>query len=259
MKIFKNYSTYKLMNNILECNKNLILEELNVLLEDLNLTNDKKNMTSTELSLLLENSTSFNEIDKSKLNKNNKSLQSQFIYINKNFENKIAFYYENLNNEYNINSSINNLFIDPRTLKMNCIGHGTGLENKINNLNLIKPINNLIEGHAIYNLKIKGESIEKVEIIILNNKEYIIPFTKVNNEWILTEIFTKSKPFLFSHISWTKFYLKVYRNKNLKKYDKILYTYSTFVFTNELCINILSNKWNFDTITYNNGYIYFEH
>ena len=78
MKIFKNYSTYKLMNNILECNKNLILEELNVLLEDLNLTNDKKNMTSTELSLLLENSTSFNEIDKSKLNKNNKSLQSQF-------------------------------------------------------------------------------------------------------------------------------------------------------------------------------------
>ena len=107
---------------------------------------------------------------------------------------------------------------------------------------------------AIYDLKVKGESIENVEIKILSDSEYSIPFEKTNNEWVL-KTFTKIKPLLLPCISWVKFYIKVKTKKTNDEKEKITYSYSILVFNNTLNREIMCDSWTFGNIRYQHGYI----
>lgn len=198
-----------------------------------------------ELIKIQENAISFNKIDKSKYDLKNLSFQEQIGAVRNYFD---CLYYDNIINNYNLNSGINNLLIDCRSMSMNCVGFGTGNEDRLKKENLIKPNNQLIEGNTIYDLKIKGETIKDVSIIILGDKEYSIKFENINDQWILP-FFTKTKPFLLSAIPWNKFYIKIITDKACN----VNYSYSLSIFSHEINNKIVMNNWKMDKIEYKFG------
>ena len=165
-------------------------------------------MNSNKLSLIFEKALSFDDIEKSELNLENKSKQEQLRIINI-FKNKNVFYYD-YKNYYTLLSDHNKIHIQPESL-MNGISFGLGFNQKSNNL--INPDEPLLIGNAIYDLKLEGNNIENVEIVFLSDKEYVIPFKKINNKWVL-KTFTKKTPLLLNCISWVKFHLNVEIKKN---------------------------------------------
>ena len=207
-------------------------------------------MNSNKLSLIFEKAPSFNNIDKSQLNLEDKPKQEQLQIINI-FKNNNAFYYDNCINNYTIFSNENKLHIQPESL-MNSMSFGSGHEDKIKNL--IQPENPLLIGNAIYDLKVKGESIENVEIVFLSDNEYSLPFQKINNEWVLNT-FTKIKPLLLPCISWVKFYLKVKTKNTNDQKENISYSYSILLFNDTLNREIMCDSWTFDNIRYQHGFI----
>lgn len=207
-------------------------------------------MDSNKLSLIFENAPSFNDINKSQLNLEDKPIQEQLNIINI-LKNNNSFYYDKCINDYTILSNESRLHIQPESL-MNSMSFGSGHEDKIKNL--IQSENPLLIGNAIYDLKVKGKSIENVEIVFLSDNEYSLPFQKINNEWVLNT-FTKIKPLLLLCISWVKFYLKVKTKKTNDENEKITYSYSILLFNNTLNREIMCDSWNFDNIRYQHGYI----
>ena len=207
-----------------------------------------QNTFTQKLIKMQENALSFDEIDKSGFYFKNIPLKQQFVLVRDYFNN--CFYYENFTNNYNLNPGINNLFIDCRSVFVNGIAFGTGHEARLKKENLIKPNDQLIEGHTIYDLKIKGESIKKVSMIILSDKKYSIEFKNINDQWILP-FFTKSNPFILSAIQWTNFYIKIITDKA----SKVTYSYSASIFPPKFNREIGLYNLEMDKVEYKMGYI----
>lgn len=207
-------------------------------------------MNSNKLSLIFEKAPSFDDIEKSELNLENKSKQEQLRIINI-LKNKNVFYYD-YKNYYTFLSNQNKLHIQPESL-MNGMSFGLGLGVNQKSNNLIEPDNPLLIGNAIYDLKLEGNNIENVEIVFLSDNEYVIPFEKINNKWVL-KTFTKKTPLLLICISWVKFHLNVEIKKNSEN-EKITYSYSILLFNDNLNTKIICDNWNFNNIRYQHGFI----
>ena len=69
--------------------------------------------------------------------------------------------------------------------------------------------------------------------------------------------FTKSNPLLIMCMTWCKYYIKV-TQENSEKENNILYSYSIIICKNEMINRIISNKWKFENITYDTGFIYID-
>lgn len=197
-----------------------------------------------ELSSLFNNAKSFSNIDKTSfINLKDKPLQYQ-LYIVSHFIKDNIFFYSNLINKYNLIS--NYIHIDPRKI--------------YSKYNLDLPIKKLIKGNAYYDLKIKGDSIKNVELQIISNEIYNIPFIKNNDEWVLLT-FTKQSPFLIFNIPWVKFFIKIYTKKTN---STVSFYYSTFIINSCLLKKISSmenltfniNDSKFKNIVYDGGYIF---
>lgn len=220
-------------------------------------TEEKKNLGS-EISVIFNNAKSFNSIDKTKFIYKNKPLQEQLNYMS-NFISDDVFFYENYIVYYDLKPNTNYIEIDPREIWLD---EHSFIPKKKNGRGRLNPKNDLITGDAIFDLKIKGDFIENVELQIISDQNYNIPFLKNNNEWILTT-FTQKAPFLALNMPFIKFFIKVV-NKQSNTSNKISYHYSTFIFNwnlkkqislaKEITFNI--NDINFKNIKYDLGWIY---
>ena len=121
-------------------------------------------MDKNELSTLFEKCISFEKIDVSKLNIDNKPIEQQLVIVNI-FNKEPAFYYDKCDGIFSLNRGINFLNIQTMSIK-NIIS----FESRVKGIFAIfRP---LIGGDCIYDLKVKGESIKSVELIIISNIEY---------------------------------------------------------------------------------------
>tara|TARA_B100000676_G_C17862135_1_gene723934 strand:+ start:69 stop:521 length:453 start_codon:yes stop_codon:yes gene_type:complete len=147
-----------------------------------------------------------------------------------------------------LKSTINELSIQPLSLKNGFgWGGGTGLNKK-----LLQSEDELIVGNCIYDLKVKGESIKSVEFKIVSEKEYSLPFDKVNDVWILKK-FSKSQPLLLGCITWCRFYLRIETYDDNER--SIDYSYSVIICKDDMIKKIVCNSWTFDNVSYEHGFI----
>ena len=120
------------------------------------------------------------------------------------------------------------------------------------NKNLLQSEEELIVGNCIYDLKVKGESIKNVELKILSEIEYSLPFDKVDGVWILKN-FSKSQPLLLGCITWCKFYLRIETFDDDER--TIDYSYSVIICNDDMIRKIVCNSWTFENISYEHGFI----
>lgn len=212
-------------------------------------------MEKNELSSFFEKCISLEKIDVSKFNIDNNPIEEQLVIVNIFFK-EPAFYYDKCDGVFSVNPGNNFLNIQTRSIK-NIISFETRGEG------ILQPISPLIGGDCIYDLKVKGNSIKNVELKILSEVKYSLPFEHIDNEWVLKK-FSKSEPLLLGCMAWCKYYLEVTKEENEEKdndnnedHNKsdIMYSYSIIICRNEILNRIIGDKLKFDNITYDKGYI----
>lgn len=194
-------------------------------------------MDENYLCSIFKNSISFDEIDKSKYNLDNKSLKEQFIFVNI-IGPYPSFYYNKCKKNFKTEMGLNKLNIQPRSIQ---------------NIMSLEDENseNLVCGDCIYDLTVKGKFISKANLKISSNLDYSIPFEKIDdNKWVLKK-FTKSQPFMLGCMVWCKFYLELESDSQ----DYVEYSYSIIMCKNNILEKMVSGKFIFGDITYENGFI----